>query len=98
LILLDTKTEEPSVIDNSRSLNAPQGAGIQTAKEVVTSGVDAVITGHIGPKALEALEAADVEVYLEASGTVGESLEKMKSGQLKCRSKTSPSQTKSGER
>jgi predicted Fe-Mo cluster-binding NifX family protein len=88
IIVSDQETEGFSVLDNSRNLNAVQGAGIQTVKEVVREGIDAVLTGHVGPKALEALNAARVQVFLDASGTVSDALKKLKSGQLKSISKS----------
>ena len=82
LIVLDRETEEFTVLDNSRNLNATQGAGIQTAKRVVDEAVDAVITGHVGPKALEALQCAQVEIFPGASGTVKDALDRMKSQEV----------------
>jgi predicted Fe-Mo cluster-binding NifX family protein len=88
LIVIDTETEESTALDNSRNLNAAQGAGIQTAKNVVNEGVDAVLTGQVGPKAREVLEAAQVDVFLGASGTVEDALGELKSGQLRPLSST----------
>jgi predicted Fe-Mo cluster-binding NifX family protein len=82
-IMIETETEEFTVLDNSRNLNAAQGAGIQTVKDVIRKDVDAVLTGHVGPKALEALESARVKVFLGASGTVKHALEELRSGHLK---------------
>jgi predicted Fe-Mo cluster-binding NifX family protein len=81
LIVVNTETKESSALDNSRNLNTSQGAGIQTVKDLVNEGVDAVLTGHVGPKAQEALEAAQVQVFLGASGTVEEALLELGSGQ-----------------
>jgi predicted Fe-Mo cluster-binding NifX family protein len=88
LIVFNTKTEESTALDNARNLNAAQGAGIQTAKDVVNEGVDAVLTGHVGPKAQEALEAAHVHVFLGASGTVKDALTELKAGRLQLVSKS----------
>jgi predicted Fe-Mo cluster-binding NifX family protein len=82
-IVIETKTEELTVLDNIRNLNAAQGAGIQTVKDVINKEVDAVLTGQVGPKALEALETARVQVFLGASGTVKQAVQKLRSGQLK---------------
>ena len=88
LVLINTETEEFAALDNSRNLNASQGAGIQTVKDLVNEGVDAVVTGHVGPKAQEALEAAQVHVFLGASGTVEEALGELKFNQLRPSTKT----------
>ena len=88
LIVIDTETDKSSALDNSRNLNAAQGAGIQTVKDLVNEGVDAVVTGHVGPKAQEALEASQVQVFLGASGTVQDALGELEAGQLTPLSKT----------
>ena len=82
-IVVDTDTEEFSAHDNTQNLNAAQGAGIQAARTVVDLGVEAVVTGNVGPKAFTTLQAGNVKVYLGASGTVKEAIEKFKAGQLK---------------
>jgi predicted Fe-Mo cluster-binding NifX family protein len=50
-------------LDNAVNFDALQGAGIGAAEKVVEQGVDAVITGHLGPKAYRALQAAGVRGY-----------------------------------
>jgi len=45
-------------------------------------GVQAVITGHVGPNAFSALQTSNVAVYVGASGTVAEAVEQFKAGQL----------------
>ena len=82
-IVVDTETDEFSVHDNTQNRGAAQGAGIQAGRTVVDLGVAAVITGNVGPKAFTTLQAGNVNVYLGASGTVKEAVEKFKAGQLK---------------
>jgi predicted Fe-Mo cluster-binding NifX family protein len=55
-------------------MNAAQGAGIQAAQLLVNLGVEAVITGHVGPKAFRTLKAAGVNIYLSEAATVEEAL------------------------
>ncbi|NQU20528.1 MAG: NifB/NifX family molybdenum-iron cluster-binding protein [Candidatus Nealsonbacteria bacterium] len=81
-IVLDTDTDEFSVHDNTQNVNAAQGAGIQAGRAVADLGVEAVLTGNVGPKAFAALQAANVKVYPAASGTVKEAVEKFKAGAL----------------
>jgi predicted Fe-Mo cluster-binding NifX family protein len=83
LIVIDTETGKFNVLDNSRNLNAVQGAGIQTVKDVVNAGANAILTGQAGPKAREALESAQLQMFLGASGTVEEALKELQSGRLK---------------
>ena len=82
-IVLDTETGEFSAADNSQNLNAAQGAGIQAGKHVVDLGVQALITGHVGPKAFATLEAGSVAVYPGAIGTVADAVEQFKAGKLR---------------
>lgn len=81
-IVADTEGGEHAAHDNSQNLNALQGAGIQSARTVQDLGVDAVVTGNIGPKAFTALRAADIAVYVGAAGTVAEALEQLRAGKL----------------
>jgi predicted Fe-Mo cluster-binding NifX family protein len=62
-------------------LEAAQGAGIAAAQLVADRGAGCVITGHCGPKAWRALEAAKVVVIGEAGGlSVRQALERYRSG------------------
>lgn len=82
LVAIDTETGEHSCVDNEINLNAAQGAGIQTGKKVVELKAQAVLTGHVGPKAFSVLKAAGVEIYTGASGTVNQAVEQFKAGSL----------------
>lgn len=82
-VLVDTETGQHETHDNAQNLNAPQGAGIQAAQSVARLGANAVLTGHVGPKAFATLSAAGVAVFTGAAGTVKEAIEKHKARQLK---------------
>ena len=86
-IVVDTDTGEFTAHDNAQNLNAVQGAGIQAAQNVVNLGVDAVITGNVGPKAFTTLQAGAVKSYIGATGSVSDAVEQLKAGQLECVSK-----------
>lgn len=86
-VLVDTNTGELSAHDNSQNLNAPQGAGIQAAQAVAQLGAEAVLTGHVGPKAFTTLQAANIAVYTSVSGTVKEAIGQFTSGKLKSAAK-----------
>lgn len=81
-VVFDTETGESEWRDNQVNLNAAQGAGIQSARNVAALGVDAVVTGHIGPNAFRALSAAGVGVYVGAEGTVAQALAALGRGEL----------------
>jgi len=61
---------------------ASGGAGIQAAQTVAKSGVDAVVTGNMGPNAFQTLSAAGIKVFIGADGTIKESIEKYNKGEL----------------
>jgi predicted Fe-Mo cluster-binding NifX family protein len=83
-IVADTETGDFAAADNNQNLNAAQGAGIQAGKNVADLGAEAVITGHVGPKALTTLLAGGVAVYTGAAGTtVADAIEQFKAGKLK---------------
>jgi predicted Fe-Mo cluster-binding NifX family protein len=81
-ILFDTVTGQYESIDNARSMNAPQGAGIQAAETVARLGPQCVITGHCGPKAFRVLSAAGIMIFNTDAINVAEALEKFRSGRL----------------
>jgi predicted Fe-Mo cluster-binding NifX family protein len=82
-VVVDTDTGEFQAADNAVNLQAAQGAGIQAGRKVVELGVQAVLTGHVGPKAFATLDAGGVKVYTGASGTVADAVEQFKAGTLK---------------
>ena len=83
-VLVDTETGETQSVDNSGGVSAAQGAGVQAAETISRLGAECLITGHCGPKAFRALQAAGIEVYTGASGTVTEAIEQLRSGDLQC--------------
>jgi len=86
-IAFDTNTGQFSAHDNEVNLNVAQGAGIQSAKNIAELGVEALITGHIGPKAFNALAAAEVSIYIGAAGTAEQAIEQFKADKLTCAAK-----------
>jgi predicted Fe-Mo cluster-binding NifX family protein len=59
------------------------GAGIQSAQHVVASGAQALVTGHLGPKAAKVIFAAGIAAYHADAKTVGEAVSMYKSKALK---------------
>jgi predicted Fe-Mo cluster-binding NifX family protein len=55
---------------------------MQAAGALVGLGAAVIITGKIGPKAFGTLQAAKISVYTVTIGTVGEAIEKFKTGNL----------------
>ena len=81
-LLIDSETGQFSAHDNVQNLNAPQGAGIQSAQTVANLGVGTLLTGSVGPKAFATLQAAGISVYTGVSGTVAEAVEAFRAGSL----------------
>ncbi|MCG6963022.1 MAG: NifB/NifX family molybdenum-iron cluster-binding protein [Acidobacteria bacterium] len=81
-ILVDTDSGDIQTVENSSGVEAEQGAGVQAAEVVSRLGAQCVVTGHCGPRAFRALQAAGIEVFTGASGTVAEAVEQLKAGAL----------------
>jgi len=58
------------------------GAGIQAGQFVASKGAKAVITGNVGPNAVQTLSAAGVETFVGQSGTVREAIERYTKGKI----------------
>jgi predicted Fe-Mo cluster-binding NifX family protein len=81
-IVADTESDAFEAVDNSANRNALQGAGIASAELVSERGAAAVITGHLGPKAFAALQAANVRGYNGTGMTVRDALGALAEGTL----------------
>ncbi len=81
-LIVDTEKKSFSVVDNIQNLNAAQGAGIQSALTVLSTGATAVITGHCGTKAFRVLHQAGINIYNSKAKTVKEALALFMDGKL----------------
>ncbi len=68
-LILDPSNQQIEVARNPY-LEESQGAGIRAAQMLVDKGVRIVLTGQVGPKADQVLNAAGVQVISGASGTI----------------------------
>jgi len=82
LVVVDTDTGQSQAHDNKVNLNLSQGAGIQTGQNVANLGVEAVITGNVGPNAYKTLGAAKVRVFLASGETVEQVVAALERGEL----------------
>ncbi len=80
-IVVETETMAFDVVENGNVASAG-GAGINTAKAVIDTGAQAVLTGNCGPNAERTLRAGDIKLYTGVKGTVAEALEQFKAGAL----------------
>ncbi len=82
-VVVDLTTLATTYVDNGSSQVLAQGAGIQAAENLVKAGAQALLTGHVGPKAFTALQAAGVKMVQGVENmTVGEAVAKFKAGEF----------------
>jgi len=81
-VIVDSEGMQFEAIPNVAS-GAMGGAGIQAAQTIAGKGVTVLITGNVGPNAFQALSAAGIKIVTGAFGTVRESVEKFKRGELR---------------
>lgn len=80
-LIVDLETMQFEVVPNPAS-GSMRGAGIQAARVIAAKGAKVVITGNVGPNALQALSTAGIKVVTGVYGTVREAVEKYKRGEL----------------
>ena len=80
-IIVDIDTMDFETISNE-SVMASGGAGIKAAQNVAKTGVEAVITGNMGPNAFQTLSASGIMVFTDTNGTVKDAISKYKRGKL----------------
>ncbi len=82
-LIVDTETMAFKSIENTQNLSLPQGAGIQSAQNVIQHQPDVVLTGNCGPKAFQVFEAAGVQVVVGVSGKIEAAIGAFMNGALK---------------
>ncbi|AQQ70311.1 Dinitrogenase iron-molybdenum cofactor [Limihaloglobus sulfuriphilus] len=71
-------------IENSQNLQAPQGAGLQSAQYILDAGSHALIAANVGPKAMRVMQNEGIDVFLVSGGiTAEEAVEKCLKNELK---------------
>ncbi|MBC7334355.1 MAG: NifB/NifX family molybdenum-iron cluster-binding protein [Actinobacteria bacterium] len=80
-IIYDTDSDSFEHIEN-QARGAMGGAGIQAAQMLINRGVEAVITGNVGPNAYRVLSSSPLRVYSGVTGTVRAAIERFKKGEL----------------
>jgi predicted Fe-Mo cluster-binding NifX family protein len=80
-IFVETDDMQFEAVENA-AIGAAGGAGIQAAQLVLQRGAQAVVTGNIGPNALDVFLSAGVHIYLFAGATVREAVEAFNAGRL----------------
>jgi len=80
-VFVDTESMQWEALENP-ARSASGGAGIQAAQFIIERGAQAVVTGQVGPNAMDVFQAAGVPVYLFSGGTVGEAVAAFRAGKL----------------
>ena len=76
--VLDTDTGDVAFISNIGA-EASSGAGVKAAQQLLDLDVGLLVTGQVGPGALEILKEGEVRVESWTAGTVGEALKRFSS-------------------
>ncbi len=83
-LFLDTASPDNFKAVINRGMEAIRGAGVQSAQTVIDEGVEAVITGNIGPNSLMILQQSGISVFQASpSMTCRQALEYFNNNQLK---------------
>ena len=80
-LIVETDTMEYEALDN-KAISASGGAGISAAQMVADKDAQAVITGNVGPNAMNVLNAANIEIYKGSAISAKENIEQYKKGTL----------------
>lgn len=78
-IYADPDTLQFEAVDNANAM-AGGGAGISTAQDIASRGVEAVLTGNCGPNAYQVLSAAGIKVITGVAGKVKDAIQDYKDG------------------
>lgn len=82
-LVVDIQTGKVVETLTNENAAAAHGAGTGAAAQVARSGAGAVIAGHFGPKAQQALQGLGMTLWTSGEGlTVGEAVDRLRSGAL----------------
>ena len=81
LSLIETDTMDCETLSNP-AVSASGGAGIQAAQFLAERGVQALVTGNVGPNAFQVFSAAHIPVYLYNGPSVRQAVQAFVSGEL----------------
>nr|2WFB_A Chain A, PUTATIVE UNCHARACTERIZED PROTEIN ORP [Megalodesulfovibrio gigas] len=82
-VVVDAATMAAEYVDNGASQTLSHGAGINAAQVLAKSGAGVLLTGYVGPKAFQALQAAGIKVGQDLEGlTVRQAVQRFLDGQV----------------
>mgnify|MGYP005841850359 CR=1 FL=1 len=82
IVIVDDQGTLLEVVDNSGGVNSLRGAGIQAGKLLADKKVDVLLTGNCGPNAFRTLQAANIRVGIDQSGTIRDAITRFKNGEV----------------
>jgi len=82
-IVYDLEDDSFEYVSNIQNYSAPQGAGIQSAKNIVDTDASILISGHVGPKAFEVLKMAEIGIIYQEEEEIQKIIDAYKAGKLK---------------
>ena len=81
-VIYDTETQTTEYLDNGHAQMAAQAAGLMATELVAGAKATVVLSGYVGPKALQALQTAGIHVAQDLDNqTVKEAIDAFLSGQ-----------------
>ena len=80
LAVVDTATKRENVMENRHAEG--RSAGVKSAKEIVDMGAEVLISGDVGPNALQVLHASGIRVYRTTSNTAGDAIDALLADRL----------------
>ena len=80
-VIVDTDDMSFEAFDNE-GIALGGGAGIQSSQFVASKGIGAIITGNIGPNAVQTLSAAGIDIFTGQTGSVREAVERYRRGDI----------------
>ncbi len=80
-IIVDPDTMEWEALSNEAA-QMGGGAGVKAAQLAADKGAEVLITGNCGPNAFQSLRAAQIRVFIGASGRIRDVIDHFQKGQL----------------
>lgn len=81
-LVVDLDNDNSIIRSNTDLQQVSRLAGTQAAGSLISVGIDAVLTLHIGPKAYKTFQSAGVRVLQAKPGSVGKTIDLCRAGQL----------------
>lgn len=81
--IFDDQQNQWSFRHNEQNISLPQGAGIQSAKHIIESNAQVLLTCNVGPKAFDLLTRAGISIYLcDENLSISDAVKGFKNGSL----------------